>query len=279
MSTLGPDGYPFSTLALSRRLETAEGRGSAEFVATRARLSPASGATWRNFDGTLAMFDGLGSPLTQTFGLGLFAPVTAEALAPIEAFFRERGADLFHEVSPLAGGEAAATLSERGYQPFEFTSVLHQPLPSRSIGVVESERIHVRRIDAAERDLWTRIGAEGWSEFPEVVPFMTDIGVISTARPDAACFLAEIDGRPVATGLVSMHEGVAVLAGASTIPSGRRQGAQLALLRARLAYAQEMGCDLAMMGAVPGSPSQRNAERHGFRIAYTRVKWRKLNAA
>jgi hypothetical protein len=31
---------------------------------------------------------------------------------------------------------------------------------------------------------------------------------------------------------------------------------------------------IAMMGALPGSGSQRNAERHGFRIAYTRVKWR-----
>ena len=26
-------------------------------------------------------------------------------------------------------------------------------------------------------------------------------------------------------------------------------------------------------GAEPGSASQRNAERQGFRIAYTRVKW------
>ena len=33
------------------------------------------------------------------------------------------------------------------------------------------------------------------------------------------------------------------------------------------------GCDLATMGAEPGSASQRNAERSGFRIAYTRTKW------
>ena len=26
-------------------------------------------------------------------------------------------------------------------------------------------------------------------------------------------------------------------------------------------------------GAAPGSASQRNAERQGFRIAYTRIKW------
>ena len=28
-------------------------------------------------------------------------------------------------------------------------------------------------------------------------------------------------------------------------------------------------------GTSPGSWSQRNAERHGFRIAYTRVKYRR----
>jgi hypothetical protein len=71
-----------------------------------------------------------------------------------------------------------------------------------------------------------------------------------------------------------MHEGIAIMAGASTIPSARGRGAQLALLERRLHDAREHGCDLALMGALPGSISQRNAERHGFRIAYTRVKWR-----
>jgi len=67
---------------------------------------------------------------------------------------------------------------------------------------------------------------------------------------------------------------VALLAGAATIPSARRQGAQLALLEERLRYAATHGCTVAMMVSLPGSGSQRNAERHGFRIAYTRVKWR-----
>jgi hypothetical protein len=52
-------------------------------------------------------------------------------------------------------------------------------------------------------------------------------------------------------------------------PKGRRNGAQLALLDARMRHAAAHGCDLALMGAAPGSGSQRNAERHGFRIAYT----------
>jgi len=86
--------------------------------------------------------------------------------------------------------------------------------------------------------------------------------------------LAELDGQPIATGGLSINDGVALLAGASTVPESRKQGAQLALLESRLRHAAESGCDLAMMGAQPGSASQRNAERHGFRIAYTRIKWR-----
>jgi hypothetical protein len=39
-------------------------------------------------------------------------------------------------------------------------------------------------------------------------------------------------------------------------------------------YAFDQGCDLAMMVAEAGSDSQRNAEREGFRIGYTRMKWR-----
>jgi hypothetical protein len=83
-----------------------------------------------------------------------------------------------------------------------------------------------------------------------------------------------MDGRAIAGGALCIDDGVALLAGASTVPEGRRRGAQLALLDGRLRYAVEQGCDIAMMCAAPGSSSQRNAERHGFRIAYTRIKWR-----
>jgi hypothetical protein len=45
-------------------------------------------------------------------------------------------------------------------------------------------------------------------------------------------------------------------------------------LEHRLPYGALQGCDIAMMVSAPGSASQRNAERQGFRIAYTRIKWR-----
>jgi GNAT superfamily N-acetyltransferase len=70
-----------------------------------------------------------------------------------------------------------------------------------------------------------------------------------------------------------MHDKVALFGGAATVPELRRCGLQTALLHERMRYAFDHGCDLAMMVVVPGSDSQRNAERKGFRIAYTRTKW------
>jgi GNAT superfamily N-acetyltransferase len=67
---------------------------------------------------------------------------------------------------------------------------------------------------------------------------------------------------------------VALLAGAATVPEMRRRGLQTALIEARMQYAADHGCDLLMIVAEPGSQSQCNAERNGFRVAYTRTKWR-----
>jgi GNAT superfamily N-acetyltransferase len=279
--------FPFADLSLARRLERAEGRSSARSIDARARLAPESGACWIEVAGALAMFDTPSSPITQTFGLGLFQTPTADDLAVIEAFYRDRGAPAFHEVSPLADVALATQLVDRGYQPIEFTSVLYRSIaglkprattdpaaPDVSGSVAQGFSPAVRLIEPGEEELYARTAAEGWREFG-FGDFMLEMGRVYANTDGLRLFLAEIDGVPIAAGALSLWEGVAHLAGASTIPDGRRRGAQLALLDARLQYAASHGCDLALMGAEPGSGSQRNAERHGFRIAYTRVKWKR----
>lgn len=62
----------FSDLDLSRKLERTEASANAAFIETRAKLNPEVGAEWIEVAGTYAMFDGVESPLTQTFGLGVF---------------------------------------------------------------------------------------------------------------------------------------------------------------------------------------------------------------
>jgi len=265
---------PFSDLSLSRRLERAEGRGNADFVEARAKLFPESGARWIEVAGAYAMFDGVGSPLTQTFGLGVFDPVTHAEMEKLEEFFRQRGAQVHHEVSPIADASLLALLNERGYQPIELTSVMYRSI-RRGVQLASprNQKVQARLIREGEEELWARTAAKGWSELTEFADMILELMDITAKRLAGLSFLAELDGRPIASGALLIHEGVALLAGASTIPEGRKQGAQLALLESRLNYGAENGCDLAMMCAAPGSASQRNAERQGFRIAYTRIKW------
>lgn len=262
--------YPLSDVNLSRRLERCEAAANAAFCESHARIDPTSGATWIEVAGAYAMFDGVGSPLTQTFGLGIFQLPTADDLAQIEAFFDERGAAVMHEVSPIAGPEMIELLVSRGYKPVEMTSVMHRPIAD----ITQSDgRVRARIASQEEIDAWADVAAEGWSETPELSAFIRGFSHVVASADRCSPFFAELDGRAIATGAIVIHEGVGLLAGASTVPSARNQGAQRALLEARLAYAKQQGCDLAMMCAAPGSASQRNAERQSFRIAYTRVKW------
>jgi GNAT superfamily N-acetyltransferase len=266
----------FADRTLSRRLEGAEATSNASCVEAHARLRPEAGAEWIEVAGAYAMFDGVHSPCTQTFGLGIFQLPSDAELGAIEKFFKARGAPIFHEVSPLADKALTAKLNERGYRPFEMSTIMFLPLAERAPRKLPNEPIHVRTLkdDAEDRELFVRTFAEGWSEFAEYADFMLEMARIAAITQGNTPFIAELDGQAVACGSLSIRDGVALFAGASTIPAFRRRGAQQALLEARFRYAREVGCDLALMAADPGSGSQRNAERQGFRIAYTRTKWK-----
>jgi GNAT superfamily N-acetyltransferase len=263
----------FSDLALSRRLERAEGRACVEFAEAQRRLSPDSGAEWIECAGAYAAFNGVDSPVTQSFGLGIFEELTSAALDVIERFFLDRGAPVLHEVSPFAGVAALHLLCSRNYRPIEISNVLYRPVERPT--AEHASPVTVRVIGPDEAQLWTDISTRGWAhELPELRETLLQLGAIFAARHESQCFLAEVDGKPGAAGVLGIHDKVALFGGASTVPELRRRGLQTALLRERMRYAFDQGCDLAMMVAAAGSDSQRNAERRGFQIAYTRTKWK-----
>jgi GNAT superfamily N-acetyltransferase len=277
---------PFSDLALAQRLERAEGDACVQFAAAHCRLRPDCGADWMECAGAQVVFDGVDSPATQTFGLGLNEELIPDSLDTIESFFLRHGSPVRHEVSPFAGVPALDLLCRRNYRPIETASVLYQSLSQSAatqskMPLIQSEaanwqpgEIRVRAIAPDEAELWATINHRGWaSENPELSDFLLEFSSISAGRDHTTSFLAELDGEPGAAASLSIYEGVAVFSGATTVPEVRRRGLQSALLGERLRYGWEMGCDLAMMVTLPGSDSQRNAERNGFQIAYTRMKW------
>ncbi len=259
---------------LAIRLELAEAAANASYVESRDALQPEVGACWIEVAGAKAMFDGVGSMISQTFGFGMRSCPTADEFAQAERFFFSRETDVNHEICPLGAPELLTMFRQGGYFPVERSAVLFREL-DQVVPVRVPNGMTIRRCEAGDQDTWVDTSVAGWDEFADHAEMIREFGTIGFRRSESNCLLAEKDGQPIATGAVMVCDGVGVLAGASTIPSARRQGAQAALLHARLVVVRDRGCDIAMMAAEPGSASQRNAERNGFRIAYTRTKWAK----
>jgi hypothetical protein len=260
----------YSDKTLSQKLERTEARSNANFVEARARVMPESGVEWTEVGGVYAMFDGAESPLTQTFGLGVFDAITETEMERLESFFVRRGAPVFHEVSPLADASVLTLLNERGYQPVELTSVMFQPIS----GVAENDsppvsNITTRVIEAGEEEIWARTSASGWAaEMPELGEFMFGFGKISAQCAGGFPFVAEIADSPIAAGMLFIYDDVALLAGASTVPENRRLGAQSALLAARLKFAAEKGLHAGDDGRVSRQrlAAQRREKRFSPRL-------------
>jgi GNAT superfamily N-acetyltransferase len=99
-----------------------------------------------------------------------------------------------------------------------------------------------------------------------------DVGRAIFAMPGALCYLAVSEsGEPAGGGAMAVRDGLATLFADSTIAAWRRLGFHRELIVARLNEAIAVGCDTATASTIPGSISQRNYERLGFEVVYTKV--------
>ncbi len=93
------------------------------------------------------------------------------------------------------------------------------------------------------------------------------------AFPGALTFVAETDGKIVATGagLIIPDHKIVALFGAGTLKPYRGRGLQTAILQRRLKVAAQAGCEYAVIVTQGGTTSMRNAERLGFTLAYSKA--------
>jgi len=262
----------FSDKTLAQRIERVDGLSNAAFVETRAKLFPESKAGWRGIGGAFAMFDSPQSPLTQVFALGLFQDVSTDLMEEIEDFFRRHNASVFIEVCPLADVSVSNLLHERGYQPVEQSNVLVKLIDEEPLLKPQSD-VQVRLTHKDEKEAWANALGKGWANGEEISEEFLDFFKISYETDGTYCFAAVLNDEIIAGGVMNLREGVAALAGVSTVAKHRRKGAQNALFNFRINFAREHNCDIATVVTLPGSDSQRNAERNGFRVVYTRTKW------
>jgi GNAT superfamily N-acetyltransferase len=242
----------FADPALARRIERAEAlnfSGCGESMETC---------------GGIAVFAGEGSPLTHAVGLGMSGPVDPADFERMENFFRERGAPVNVEICAHASLSIAGEMGARGYRIVEWSNVLAGPV----IGAADSR---VRVADPGEEPLWTQTLFEGFFERSGLTEIERDAGRRLFSLDGAQCWFGISEGTVAAAGAMNKREGLAMLFADSTLARFRGRGLHLALIRARLEAAARMGCDWATATTAPGSISQRNYERAGFRVVYSKV--------
>jgi GNAT superfamily N-acetyltransferase len=250
----------FADAPLARRIESAE--------AANARGCTVTGSAVLEVAGGCAIFAGVDSPLTQAVGIGLNGPVTASEFERLEAFFRGHGAAVSIDLCPLADPALIEKLGDRGYRATEFNNVLVKSLAGTAIAMTP----RARRAVSGEAALWSYTVGRGFFGREEMTAEEMDVGYAIFAMPEAMCYLAGTEsGESAAGGALAVHAGLATLFADSTIARFRRQGLHTELIAARLNEAMARGCDLATASTLPGSPSQRNYERLGFEVVYTKV--------
>jgi GNAT superfamily N-acetyltransferase len=265
----------FLNLELARRIETAEAQAAVECAEALERFRPGSGAAVRRLAGGFAVYCGPSSPITQAVGMGLDGPVSEEEFDRMEEFYRSRGEAVRVETAPLADATFIELFGQRGYRVTEFSNVMARHVSDYEGEPEPPEGVTVEKVGKDQIDLWVQTVAQGFAEQFPVSEELLEVMRMFALAPKTECYLARVDGKIAGGGTLTIHDGVAGLFGASTLPIARKRGVQTVLLQRRLARAAKTGSDLAVSLAQPGSISQRNIMRQGFRVLYTRVKFEK----
>lgn len=264
-------GLVHLTPADARRMEAAEEYGALCYAQAVKPDHPEWGVHWEEFLGGHLVFVARRSVVGRAHGLGFAGAVMPEDIQHVEDFYFRHEADAQVDVCPYADPSLFESLNQRGFQVAEFNQTLARwIMPNEGFPAV-CPGIEVRRITKAEGPEWSDVLARVF--FADQAAQFGGFFLPWVSFANAMCLGAFIDGKMVggAAGLVVPQHRMAGLFGAATLPEFRGRGIQSAFLQERLRIAQQAGCDLAVTLTMPGTSSQRNAERAGFRTAYTKV--------
>jgi ribosomal protein S18 acetylase RimI-like enzyme len=263
---------PFVDKALARRLESVEEMPQVLYARVFQKTRPEVGAAEEEICGGHMVFAGLGSPIGRATGAGLDRPFAAEDVDRIEQFYRDHQAPSQVDLTPLHEPAVFELFKERGYAIAELNNVLYRKLDAKEGFPAPPDHCQIRRSQPEEAEVTGAIVENAF--FPDGAPEGFR-GLISPLyeMENALAFVATVDGKPVAcgTGMVILDHRVFALCGAGTLADYRGRGLQTALLRARMASAVKAGCEYAVVVTQGGSASQRNVERLGFRVAYSKA--------
>ena len=269
----------FIDKTIARRLEEAHSWRSVEYTRAQANLQPQNGCEIEAVADGFATFAGKRSPLNKASGIGFAGPITAAALDRIERFYRRNHVLPRIELCPLADDSLRVLLGERGYCLEQFFNVYFCEVGQRPYPIQLPPDTTLHQAQPDDADEWINVTTRGFEGTATPSQLGLEIQAPNFYSANTTCYLVRKAEKIVAGGVMATHNKVTELGGTSTLPAYRCQGLQTALLHVRLNTAREIGCEFALVLTTPGTLSQRNIERVGFRLAYTKAvmvgKWNK----
>lgn len=246
-----------------RRCEIA---GIRKNVEATQRLYPELEATGIEIAGGFARFNGFDA-LSEAFGLGTLAPVSANEVARLIEFYASRNSTAHVFVTPMTHPSLAHNLARAGFAPAEYENVLV------SDDLETYARYDERVAVAADLDAWAAASMRGFMGDDSVETGDPRFGVILASSEGAIATEGREGGAIVSTAVMTLRGECAFFFAGATVLGSRRRGWHLATIRDRIARARDGGARIMRATAKPASASERNFLRSGFSVLYTRALW------
>jgi hypothetical protein len=178
-------------------------------------------------------------------GLGVDRAVPEAVLDELVDFYAKRRRRASVVLTPYQHPELLPSLAARGFTLQSLETVLARPLTPLPPDP-EPEGLQIVQVDGGDPD---------------------SVSAFVEAHLRGFFPAGDVVGSG---GLELLGEGAVLIAG-SIMEGARRRGLHRAFIRHRLVFAAGEGCSFAVVGSVPNGPTERNALREGFSVAYTQI--------
>lgn len=263
----------FVDRALARRFESAEEMPQLHHAHADQKVRPHIGSAVEPIAGGHMIFAGLGSPIGRAVGMGFAAPVTEADFDQLENFYYSRKAPAQLDYCPLTDPSLLEIARKRGYTIAELNNVLARKLDPTQTFPATPAGFTIRPGKPEEALAFSAILRQSFFPDGGEPTGFDEMLAPMFAFPGAITFVAEADGKLVATGagLIIPDHKIVGLYGAATLKPYRGRGLQTAMLQRRMRVAAQAGCEYAVIVTQGGTTSMRNAERLGFTLAYSKA--------
>jgi hypothetical protein len=204
--------------------------------------------------------------MNRATGLGLAGPATESDMDVMEAFFAKNDCPSQIDLCSVADASLVELLGKRNYHITRFMN-------KHVLGISQDDAS--KHFPQAPSDIITEIAAgddlDRWATIAngDLPEDGITLASLCCRLPNVHSYLAMINGEYVGCAAMLVHNGLATLFYAYTLPDFRKRGVHNALLRRRLNDAKGLDCDVAHVATIPNSQSERDIQRYGFRLAYT----------